>query len=300
MKKKVVNSQLSNYKTYLMYFRRMLSLAENVFEFENVPNTFIDISYINRKLVRSGSIAFFKDEELGLIALPYNVIGRLDVYGRPRQIEVYGDNSYRRILKQDEFVIMYDNTQKFPLIFDISQMAERMALCVRTNDINLVHQRTPRIWKTPQDKVESLKKTLDEIDSMTEDVVGYDGNEIADMNVILAPAPYVVDKIDQHIHALWAEFYSMIGVANLQEQKRERVIIDEMVASQGGTIAARFSRFEPRERAIREINEKFGTEISVHYYDGEPDSKKGDNEDVRDVSDRDDKSDDSEFDETQS
>lgn len=292
MKKKVVNSQLSNYKTYLMYFRRMLSLAENVFEFENMPNSYIDISYINRKLVRTGSIAFFKDEELGLIALPYSVIGKLDVYGRPMQIEVQGDNSYRRKLNQKEFVIMYDNTQKFPLVVDISQMAERMALCVRTNDINLVHQRTPRIWKTPQDKVDSLKKTLDEIDSMTEDIVGYDGNEIADMNVVLAPAPYVVDKIDQHIHALWAEFYSMIGVANLQEQKRERVIIDEMVASQGGTIASRFSRFEPRERAIREINEKFGTEISVHYYDGEPDSKKGD-DDVRDVSDRDDKSDDS-------
>lgn len=292
MKKKVVNSQLSNYKTYLMYFRRMLSLAENVFEFENLPNTYIDISYINRKLVRSGSIAFFKDEELGLIALPYSVIGKLDVYGRPMQIEVHGDNSYRRKLNQKEFVIMYDNTQKFPLVIDISQMAERMALCVRTDDINLVHQRTPRIWKTPQDKVDSLKKTLDEIDSMTEDIVGYDGNEIADMNVVLAPAPYVVDKIDQHIHALWAEFYSMIGVANLQEQKRERVIIDEMVASQGGTIAARFSRFEPRERAIREINEKFGTEISVHYYDGEPDSEKGD-DDVRDVSDWDDKSDDS-------
>lgn len=292
MKKKVVNSQLSNYKTYLMYFRRMLSLAENVFEFENLPNSYIDISYINRKLVRSGSIAFFKDEELGLIALPYSVIGKLDVYGRPMQIEVHGDNSYRRKLNQKEFVIMYDNTQKFPLVIDISQMAERMALCVRTNDINLVHQRTPRIWKTPQDKVESLKKTLDEIDSMTEDIVGYDGNEIADMNVVLSPAPFVVDKIDQHIHALWAEFYSMIGVANLQEQKRERVIIDEMVASQGGTIASRFSRFEPRERAIREINEKFGTEISVHYYDGEPDSKKGD-DDVRDVSDRDDKSDDS-------
>lgn len=297
MKKKVVNSQLSNYKTYLMYFRRMLSLAENVFEFENLPNSFIDVSYINRKLVRAGSIAFFKDEVMGLIALPYSVIGKLDVYGRPMQIEVHGDNSYRRILNQKDFVIMYDNTQKFPIVIDISQMAERMALCVRTNDINLVHQRTPRIWKTPQDKVDSLKKTLDEIDAMTEDIVGYDGTEIADMNVVLAPAPYVVDKIDMHIHALWAEFYSMIGVANLQEQKRERVIMDEMVASQGGTIASRFSRFEPRERAIREINEKFATNISVHYYDGEPDSKKGDDDD-RDVSDRDDlESDDSESDE---
>jgi hypothetical protein len=47
-----------------------------------------------------------------------------------------------------------------------------------------------------------------------------------------------------------------------------------MTASQGGTIASRFSRFEPRARAIKEINEKFKEhleeKIQVEYYDGEP------------------------------
>ena len=46
MKKKLINSQLSNYKTYLMYLRQMLTLAENVFEFENLPE-FIDVSFLN-------------------------------------------------------------------------------------------------------------------------------------------------------------------------------------------------------------------------------------------------------------
>ena len=41
---------------------------------------------------------------------------------------------------------------------------------------------------------------------------------------------------------------------------------------QGGTIASRFSRFEPRQRAIKEINEKFGYDIEVEYYDGLPTS----------------------------
>ena len=51
MKKKLINSQLSNYKTYLMYLRQMLTLAENVFEFENLPE-FIDVSFLNKKLLR--------------------------------------------------------------------------------------------------------------------------------------------------------------------------------------------------------------------------------------------------------
>ena len=58
---------------------------------------------------------------------------------------------------------------------------------------------------------------------------------------------------------------------------------------QGGTIASRFSRFEPRKRAIEEINEKFGeyleNKIEVSYYDGEPSTEESEViEDVYDES----------------
>lgn len=278
MKKKMINTQISNFKTYNMYFRQMLTLAENVFEFKNLPE-FIDISFLNKTLLRQGSIAFFKDEVLGLIALPYTTIGPKDVYDRPSTIQVEGKNGYIRRLKQAEYVIMYDNNGRYPLYLDICQMAERISLCVRTEDVNMLHQRTPRVWKTSKDKELSLKAAINEIDSMQENVISYDSLDIEDMNVVLAPAPYVTDKIDQHLKELWAEFFRLIGVANLQEQKRERVIIDEMIASQGGTIASRFSRFEPRKNAIEKINKKFNTDIQVQYYDGEPSSEK-ENEDV--------------------
>lgn len=39
---------------------------------------------------------------------------------------------------------------------------------------------------------------------------------------------------------------------------------------QGGTIASRFSRFEPRQRAVQQINNKFNMNIEVSYYDGVP------------------------------
>ena len=285
MKKKMINSQISNFKTYNMYFRQMLTLAENVFEFKNLPE-FVDVSFLNKNLLRKGSVAFFEDEILGLIALPYHIIGTSDVYGRPNQIEVYGENSFHRKLKRDEYVLMYDNNGRYPLYLDICQMAERIALCVRTIDINMVHQRTPRIWKTSQDKLISVKNLVNNIDAMEEDVISYDSLEIEDLNAILAPAPYVSDKIDLHLRELWSEFFRLIGVANLQEQKRERVIIDEMIASQGGTIASRFSRFEPRKNAIEQINKKFNQNIEVSYYDGEPStesndiSKEGENKDV--------------------
>ena len=47
-----------------------------------------------------------------------------------------------------------------------------------------------------------------------------------------------------------------------------------MSASLGGTIASRYSRYEPRQRAIKEINKKFGTKIEVRFYDGVPTTEK--------------------------
>lgn len=270
MRKKLINSQLTNMKTYLMYREEMLTLAENVFEFKNLPE-FIDVSYLNKTLLRNGSIAFFMDEVLGLIALPYDVIGNFDIYGRPLEIMARAANgTYYKKLKRDEFVIMYDNNGRYPIFMDICQMAERIALSKRTIDVNIVQQRTPRIWKTSQDKKRTLQDMLANIDGMEENIATYESIDIDDMNVVLAPAPFVADKIDLHLDKEWAEFYRLIGVANLIEQKKERMIRDEMSASQGGTIASRFSRFEPRKRAIDEINKKFGTNIEVSYYDGEP------------------------------
>lgn len=284
MKTKMINSQMSNFATYQMYLRQMLTLAENVFEFENL-NEFIDTAYLNKTLLMRGSIAFFKDDVLGgVIALPYRSLTTLDVYGRPKKIEVFAyTNSYHRILKKNEFEIMYDNNGRYPLYLDICQYAQRIANCIRTQDINISQQKTPRIWKANKDKLLSIKNMLNEVDSNVESVIAHESAIIDELECILDPAPYVSDKIEGKIDKLWAEFFRFIGIANLQEQKRERVIQDEMIASQGGTIASRYSRYEPRKNAIERINKKFGTNLSVKYYDGEP-SMKGDLKDVSDVS----------------
>lgn len=276
MRKKLVNSQLCNMSTYQMYLRQMTTLAENVFKFENLPE-YIDVAYMNKMLVRKGSIAFFKDEVMGLLALPYTVVGKLDVYGRPRKIIAHGfNNAYRIELKNpNDFVIMYDNNGRYPLIVDILQMAERIALDTRTIDINVAQQKTPRIFKTQQENERSVKDLVNNIDGFENVVITYDNIDLNDTNVILAPAPYVADKLDEHKEKDWNEFLRLIGVANMSYQKKERQISDEVFAMQGGTIASRFSRFEPREKAIKEINEKFGVDIKLSYYDGMPTTEKG-------------------------
>ena len=269
MQKRFINSQLNNYKTYLMYRRQLLSLAENVFEFKGLPE-FIDVSYLNAQLVINGSIAFFYDDILGLLALPYTNFGGLDVYGRPKQIQVYSNTGYNKKLNYGEFVIMYDNNGHYPLLADIIQYAERIAMNTRTSDINISQQRTPRFWKTKTENLKSIQDLVNNVDSNAETVIAYDNLDLDDTTLVLEPAPFVADKIDQHQEKIWNEFLRLIGISNLSYQKKERNIKDEINAMQGGTIASRFSRFEPRQRAVQQINKKFNMNIEVSYYDGVP------------------------------
>lgn len=281
MKAKLINSQLTNFKTYEMYKRQLLTLAENVFEFKNLPN-FIDVAFLNKVLLRQGSIAFFIDEVMGLLALPYISMGKLDVYSRPVKIQVYGQNGYSKVLNQDEFVIMYDNNGRYPLWLDILQYAERIALDTRTTDINIAQQKTPRFWKTSSEKVKSVQDIINNVDGLENTVLSYDNIDLDDTTLVLAPAPFVADKIDIHKEKDWNEFLRLIGIANMNFQKKERNIKDEVLASQGGTVASRFSRFQPRQNAIDEINKKFenvllengekalSKKLEVSYYDGLP------------------------------
>lgn len=273
MKRKTVNSQLNNYKSYLNYRDKMLMLGLNVFQFKNI-NPFIDMSMVNKELLMTGSIAWFKDDITGeLLALPYTNVGSLDFYGRPRAIMVrpfFG--SYNRTLykAKNEFVIMYDNEARLPIYPFIVESAERLALIKRTMDINISQQLTNRWWKTSEDKEFTLRKLLEQVDSRVETIVTYDDLDLDQTTQVLNPAPFVTDKLNEAKHEEWAEFLEIIGITSLAVNKKERLITDEVFTSMGGTIASRYNRYESRRKAVDEINKTFGTNIEVGFYDGLP------------------------------
>lgn len=290
MKKTLIKHQLSSLKTTLMYKRQFNTLAQNVFEFDNLPK-YINKKYLNKTLLYTGKIAFFYEEVIkSVVAFPITSVILEDIYGRPTKIVVSGENGYKRTLQntleKTEFVIMYDNNAGYPLTLDINQYAERYSLIVRTIDVNIYQQRTPRIWKVPQNKEKTFLDMLNEYDGFEVNVITYDDkqNPLEDIDCILEPAPFVADKLQESKRDIWSEFLRLIGVSDLSFQKKERNIRDEIIMTQGGAIASRFSRFEPRKDAVNEINEVFKDKleapIEVRYYDGMPTTEKESIEDT--------------------
>lgn len=267
--------KINNAKTYISVLNQMVAIAENVFILD-IPADNIFLPFVNEKLFYNGSIAFFVDPVMGLIALPYELRGRKDIYGRPNKIQCFAaSTNYRsKVLDPDEYVIMYDNTLRLSIYPTVQLFASRMSATMRTSDININQQKTPRIFKCTTGSEITLKNMFKQIDANEDAIFPSKDFDLSDVQTVLAPAPFVADKVDTHADKIWNEFCRYIGIGNITESKRERLIRDEVNALQAGAIASRYSRYLTRAMAIDEINKKFGGYIegtaSVRYFDTEP------------------------------
>ena len=87
------------------------------------------------------------------------------------------------------------------------------------------------------------------------------GDKNLDLNalkVLQTGAPYVCDKLYQLKTQIWNEALTYLGISNINIQKKERLITDEVTRNQGGTLAS-------RRQAVEKINAMFGTNIEVNY-----------------------------------
>ena len=269
MNKKIksLNSQLNNLAALDTIKRQMMLIAENRIRYTGIPST-VDMSYVNKVLIERGAVAFFADEILGFLILPFNLIGKLDCYGNPTTIQCYSVNGYvSKILKKNEYAILWDNTSKISLLKDIYILAERMAIATRTMDINISQQKTPRFFKTSTENEQTVKKIINNVDTYENLVVTFDNIAIDDFSVVLSPAPYITDKLYDYYDRLWAEFLRLIGMNSITSTKKERLLTDEIRYSQGGALLTRESFLSTRERWIKEVAEKFNVIITYEYAD---------------------------------
>ncbi|MCM1219434.1 MAG: hypothetical protein NC548_33565 [Lachnospiraceae bacterium] len=257
--------KVNNFGTYNLYMRIMLNVAENFCTYENLPEL-IDESFLKKQLVRKGAIAFFYDDELdSVLALPYQPIGVLDVYNRPIKIQVYGQNGYQKMLGKDEFVIMYDNEGRYPIFIDVVQYAVRMAAMRRIHDINIRQQRTPRIFKTTREQELTIKNIMNMVDTNEELILTFDELDLDNLDIVVAPAPFIASQLTVEMADLWNEFYKVVGIENLETEKKERLIASEVETSTKSTQAFINNRLQPRLKAVGQIKDKFGVDIKINY-----------------------------------
>lgn len=272
-------SMTLNNLTYRQYLNRLTELAISMFEWKNLPDT-VDARYLELHLFESGCMVYFKDDVIGDLCLDCIVNGRLDVYGNPLLRRAYsGYNNYQKLLKYNNSVIIWNNYLHGNSILDVEMFARRLYNIDRIIDINANAQKTPVLVVGNEKQRLTLLNLYKEYDGNAPFIFGDKNLDINALKALSTDAPYVCDKLYQLKTQIWNEALTYLGISNINIQKKERLISDEVTRNQGGTIASRYSRLESRRQAVEKINDMFGTNIEVNYRE---DFQNVDNDDVTD------------------
>jgi hypothetical protein len=258
-------SALLNNVTYMQYFNRLTELAISMFEWQNLPPT-VDPRYIELHLFQNGSMVYFNDDVIGNLCLDCLPNGNFDVYGNPVLRRAYSSyNNYQRELNEDNSVVIWNNYLRTNSITDIKMYSRRLYLLDRIIDVNANAQKTPVLIQGTEKQRLTLLNLYKEFDGNSPFIFGDKNLDLNALKSLNTGAPYVADKIYQLKTQIWNEALTYLGISNINIQKKERLITDEVTRTQGGTIASRYSRLQARREAVEKINAMFGTNISVDY-----------------------------------
>ncbi len=251
--------------TYAYYIDRLTELALVMFEWKNLPDT-VDERYLELTLFQNGQAIFFKDEVLGYLGLQCAVNGNFDVYRVPLRRRAYASNGYNNNdLNIDNSVIIYNNYLRTNSVRDIKMFAQRLYDLDCSIDVNARAQKTPVLIQCDEDQRLTMLNAYKEFDGNSPVIFADKNLDINGIKVFQTNAPYVSDKLYQLKTQYFNEALTYLGISNVNFEKKERLVSDEVSRQQGGVIASRYSRLEMRRKACDKINKMFGLNIDVDY-----------------------------------
>lgn len=245
-----------NNATYQQYYNRLVELSTVMFEWKNMPAT-IDTRFLELTLFAKGQAVFFKDDALGYLALPVATNGKWNVYNVPTSRRAYASNGYNVTLDESNSVIIFNNYTHTNSKLDVEMFSRRLYNMDRAIDININAQKTPIMIQCTEQQKLTMQNLYMKYDGNQPFIFGTSDLDIKGFQVLKTDAPFVADKIRQEKTQTWNEALTYLGISNTNVTKKERLISDEVIRSQGGTIASRYSRLEMRRNACREINRMF-------------------------------------------
>lgn len=257
-------SAIMNNSTFRQYYNRIVELSISMFEWKNLPDS-IDPRFLELTLFTDGQAVFFEDEVMGYLALQNAMGGGFDVYRIPTKRRAYAVNGYQKQLDENDSVIIYNNYLHTNSMLDAQMFAKRLYNLDRAIDVNANAQKTPILLLCDDSERLTLENMYMQYDGNKPVIKGVKGLNPNAFTVLKTDAPYVADKLYQLKTQIWNEALTYLGISNINIQKKERLITDEVTRNQGGTIASRYSRLQSRREACKKINDMFGLDIWCDY-----------------------------------
>lgn len=276
--KKFAESLFMNNASYLDYLDRFRRIALARFEWINLPES-MDSRWLELCLYNYGKASVLKDPEIGIINTKCTGCN-INMYGLPTDLRCFsyeyqtsrklftGINEINGNDQLKEAVLVMNDIDMIPSIGSMRLFAERLAECDRTNDVNIKALKFPVVIVTSENQLLTVTNMYEQYDGNKPIIFGDNMQLVENFRCIDTKAPVILKDIDTHKKEIWNEALSYLGINNINVEKRERAVTDEINSNNELINLNLESYLAPRLKACKQINDLFGLtgtdkEISV-------------------------------------
>lgn len=257
--------ELLNTETYWYYYNLLEEIYLNLIEYDKLPES-MDGEFIERILFYHTGICFFEEDVYGrVVHLPFNQLGKPNIYNYPERVQAYSETGYTVSLGLNEFIPMYTNSTRTIPYVPISLFAYRLSNIERTTDVNLENQKNPKIILVEENQKLSVDNLMMRVKGNYPYIPVKREMNMKDFDQLDLTVPYITDKLDIHKHNIINDFLTFCGIENGSRDKKQSMTNDEVNANWGNVEACRNTRLKSRRKAIEKVNDKWGFEITVRF-----------------------------------
>ena len=263
-----LDSALMNTQTYWDYVDRFKKICFSMFEWVNLPET-MNARYLEECLYYKGQASLLKDEVYGFINTQCASNGYLNIYGLPSSLNCYSYqyNSIRNLYtglegtQDKDCVLVMNNWQRIPTASTIELFCQRLAEAEMTASVNIKAQKTPVLIVVDENQRLMMENLYSQYDGNRPFIFG-DKNQLSEnaIKCISTGAEFIADKVMDYKKAIWNEALTFLGVNNLSNEKKERLITDEASSNNELINLNLQSMLIPRQEACKQFNKLFGLE----------------------------------------
>lgn len=284
IKKYITYADTRNSEVFWYNFNRLKLKAISMFEWINLPKE-IDERYLELMLCQNGYVCFFKDQLVPDVdtyfALQCTLGGRFNVYNIPTVYQIYTASGYNTRRTAEDSVIIYNNLLHSPTVPLLMYHAYNIANVERTIEINLNQLKRPYIFLVPENQRYTFIKLVNDIKNNQDVIIGNKDLNLDNINPINTITPNNTLDLYTLKKRYYNEALTDMGINNLNVDKKERLVSDEVSSNDEDVLINRNSMLYARKMACKQINDMFGLNIDVKFRNDFMEEQK---EDIKDIS----------------
>ena len=258
---------------YANHMNYLTDVVTSIYEWKNLPvfsgkkwrSTFIEMI-----LMYNGSLAYAETKS-GNIFSPCSPINGYNLMGDPVKLVLQPNNApwldgFVSTGETVEKFVFIRNTPKAASVFPyVTETAKALTECFMSLQANVQQQKFPMVFTATKENKISVEVAANKWMGFSPFMIVK--QKLADMLQQAKPfnlsAPYVADKLMETYQEILMNFYTRLGINTPGQEKKERLIMDEVNANNQVTEISSDIYLRSRKEAAEQINEMFGTDISI-------------------------------------